>query len=109
VEKKREQKTFVATVAAKLKGGLRFCFLAHCKISSNSFHETKIDENLSLCFEGGDSFQQTGCKKNLIIVIFLKKNELYEKQPMQVRVLGPDKGCRFYIFKVTCMKSEVAN
>jgi len=27
---------------------------------------------------------------------------------MQVRVLGPDKGYRFYI-KVTCMKSEVAN
>jgi len=26
---------------------------------------------------------------------------------MQVRVLGPDKGYRFYI-KVTCMKSEVA-
>ena len=53
------------------------------------------------------SFQQTGCKKS-IIVIFLKKNELYEKKPMQVRVLGPDKGYRFYI-KVTCMKSEVAN
>ena len=54
------------------------------------------------------SFQQTGCKKKSIIVIFLKKNELYEKKPMQVRVLGPDKGYRFYI-KVTCMKSEVAN
>ena len=47
-------------------------------------------------------------QKKSIIVIFLKKNELYEKKPMQVRVLGPDKGYRFYI-KVTCMKSEVAN
>lgn len=48
-------------------------------------------------------------KKSIIVIFLYKKNELYEKKPMQVRVLGPDKGYRFYIFKVTCMKSEVAN